>query len=462
MRSCGRLVGLALTVAVWGGAFIAAAGLPRTAGASEIASSTPAAAAVAAEPISAASAKSAPASITWSREQEDHPWIRWGGRWSVQSGSEPSGGSSMISRTKGAWSAATFTGTSAAVVSRVGPDRGHMRVYVDGVGVATVSLCATSSANGVVVWSTTGLRAGTHTVKVVALGSKDPSSSDAWVEVDAFDIGGALRAPGAYPGKRVQNGDPRLSRKGSWATIKRTSAFGKSVARTDRSGASVTVRFKGTGVTWFGRKDSTSGNAEVWLDGVKVAAVGQYSDSTLEPRVIWTASALKNKVHSVTIKNVGATVPGGGTRMELDAFQVQGTVLTAPRPTPFTYPWRTYIVIDKSSFKLYWVKDKVLVKVYPIAHGKAHTPTPEKVWRIDKKYRTSPGSVYGPRKMRLFKRVKSSRGDRYVFTAYGVHGTNQEWVIGTRASHGCIRMYNKDVRELFPQVPIGTMVVTRN
>ena len=35
------------------------------------------------------------------------------------------------------------------------------------------------------------------------------------------------------------------------------------------------------------------------------------------------------------------------------------------------------------------------------------------------------------------------------------------WVIGTMASHGCIRMYNKDVLELWPQVPFGTMVITR-
>jgi lipoprotein-anchoring transpeptidase ErfK/SrfK len=57
--------------------------------------------------------------------------------------------------------------------------------------------------------------------------------------------------------------------------------------------------------------------------------------------------------------------------------------------------------------------------------------------------------------------VATRRGYRYVFTAYAIHGTNQEWVIGTQASHGCIRMYNRDVRELFPQVPLGTMVITR-
>jgi lipoprotein-anchoring transpeptidase ErfK/SrfK len=63
--------------------------------------------------------------------------------------------------------------------------------------------------------------------------------------------------------------------------------------------------------------------------------------------------------------------------------------------------------------------------------------------------------------MRLFRRYGSAGNYRYSYTAYGIHGTNQEWVIGTKASHGCIRLYNKDIMELFPRVPLGTMVVTR-
>lgn len=121
------------------------------------------------------------------------------------------------------------------------------------------------------------------------------------------------------------------------------------------------------------------------------------------------------------------------------------------------YPWPTCIIIDQSDFRLYWIRDGQLVKAYPIAHGKASTPTPNRNWRILAKYMTDPGSVYGPRKMRLFKQTSSG----YVYTAYGIHGTNQPWVIGTRASRGCIRMYNKDVLELYPQVPLGTMVQTR-
>ncbi|MBP2645783.1 MAG: ErfK/YbiS/YcfS/YnhG family protein [Firmicutes bacterium] len=41
---------------------------------------------------------------------------------------------------------------------------------------------------------------------------------------------------------------------------------------------------------------------------------------------------------------------------------------------------------------------------------------------------------------------------------YGIHGTNNPWSIGRYASHGCIRMRNRDVEELFEWVPIGTEV----
>ncbi len=224
--------------------------------------------------------------------------------------------------------------------------------------------------------------------------------------------------------------------------------------------AGYTLKFKGTAVTWFGRKNSLGGRSEVWLDGKRVATVDQYSRVQSARRVAWAASGLANRTHTLRIRALGsAAVAGGGARTDLDAFQVGGTVLFAPRPTPFKYPWKNYIVIDKSSYKLYLVKYGWLRAVYPVAHGKNNC-TPTRVWRIDAKYPHTSG-VYGPRKMRLFKRVRTSRGYRYVFSAYGIHGTNQPWVIGTQASHGCIRMYNSDVRKLYPQVPLGTMVVTR-
>ena len=43
-------------------------------------------------------------------------------------------------------------------------------------------------------------------------------------------------------------------------------------------------------------------------------------------------------------------------------------------------------------------------------------------------------------------------------SSYRIHGTDAPWTIGTAASKGCIRMYNRDVLDLYPRVPIGTKV----
>jgi lipoprotein-anchoring transpeptidase ErfK/SrfK len=45
--------------------------------------------------------------------------------------------------------------------------------------------------------------------------------------------------------------------------------------------------------------------------------------------------------------------------------------------------------------------------------------------------------------------------DRYIY----IHGTNHEDEIGTPASHGCIRMRNGDVAELYEIVAEGTPVL---
>jgi lipoprotein-anchoring transpeptidase ErfK/SrfK len=41
---------------------------------------------------------------------------------------------------------------------------------------------------------------------------------------------------------------------------------------------------------------------------------------------------------------------------------------------------------------------------------------------------------------------------------YGIHGTNAPESIGHSASHGCIRMRNTDVEELFDLVDVGIPV----
>jgi lipoprotein-anchoring transpeptidase ErfK/SrfK len=42
---------------------------------------------------------------------------------------------------------------------------------------------------------------------------------------------------------------------------------------------------------------------------------------------------------------------------------------------------------------------------------------------------------------------------------YAIHGTNQPGSVGGFVSYGCIRMYNKDVLDLYSRVSFGTTVV---
>ena len=45
--------------------------------------------------------------------------------------------------------------------------------------------------------------------------------------------------------------------------------------------------------------------------------------------------------------------------------------------------------------------------------------------------------------------------DRYIY----IHGTSEEGKLGTPASHGCIRMGNKDIIDLYKKVKVGTLVL---
>ena len=47
--------------------------------------------------------------------------------------------------------------------------------------------------------------------------------------------------------------------------------------------------------------------------------------------------------------------------------------------------------------------------------------------------------------------------ERYIY----IHGTPEEWLLGTKASKGCIRMANKDVIELFDIVEENTKVIIK-
>lgn len=44
-------------------------------------------------------------------------------------------------------------------------------------------------------------------------------------------------------------------------------------------------------------------------------------------------------------------------------------------------------------------------------------------------------------------------------TLYRIHGTDAPWTVGEEVSNGCVRLYNRDILDLFNRVPVGAKVV---
>jgi hypothetical protein len=108
------------------------------------------------------------------------------------------------------------------------------------------------------------------------------------------------------------------------------------------------------------------------------------------------------------------------------------------------------IFIEIEDKRLYLLQDGKCVKEYPVSTGKSDSPSPIGYWKIIQK--ADWGEGFGGRWMGL----------NVPWGIYGIHGTVFNDSIGRAASHGCIRMYNKDVAELYSIVPHGTPVVIVN
>jgi lipoprotein-anchoring transpeptidase ErfK/SrfK len=131
----------------------------------------------------------------------------------------------------------------------------------------------------------------------------------------------------------------------------------------------------------------------------------------------------------------------------------------------------TIITIDRANFKLRLFKRLQVSKTYRVAVGMPAYPTPTGRFSISNKavnptwtapnspwagaYRNETvvgGSAENPLKARWMG----------IANGVGIHGTGIPGSIGSRASHGCIRMTVPDVIDLYPRVPVGTPVLIGN
>ncbi len=130
----------------------------------------------------------------------------------------------------------------------------------------------------------------------------------------------------------------------------------------------------------------------------------------------------------------------GGCGPALGAASPAGGREAAPNP------WSIEVDVRRRLLVLY--RDGRPARTYPVAVGKEGWPSPVGEWRITRKARDW-GGGFGTRWLGL----------DVPWGIYGIHGTNKDWSIGRAESHGCLRMFNRDVEELWDLVPEGTPVV---
>ena len=130
----------------------------------------------------------------------------------------------------------------------------------------------------------------------------------------------------------------------------------------------------------------------------------------------------------------------------------------------------TVLTIDRRGFRLRLFKRLRPYRSYGIAVGAAGYDTPTGLFRITSNQvnpawhapnrpwagsyagRTVPGGAPdNPLRARWLG----------ILSGVGIHGTSEPWSIGSRASHGCIRMRVPDVIDLYRRVPLGAPTLIR-
>jgi lipoprotein-anchoring transpeptidase ErfK/SrfK len=155
------------------------------------------------------------------------------------------------------------------------------------------------------------------------------------------------------------------------------------------------------------------------------------------------------------------------TRWQIKYFQALAALLVAAgealaqetqQAAQEAQPVARRIVVSIPDRKLALVEDGRPVKIYRVAVGAAATPSPAGnftiIARVAHPTWFGPGKVVPPGK-------SNPLGPRWIGLSrkgYGIHGTSSPRSIGRPASHGCIRMHNTEVEELFGLVAVGDAV----
>jgi hypothetical protein len=122
-----------------------------------------------------------PASLTWTWVNDTDPGITYSAGWSYSSGRGYGDYQSDVHYTSGTnnYAQYTFTGTGVEYITETYSDEGNVEIYIDGTYQTTVNCNSATRQAQAVVYSNTGLAAGSHTIKIV-------KNSGTYTLLDAF------------------------------------------------------------------------------------------------------------------------------------------------------------------------------------------------------------------------------------------------------------------------------------
>jgi lipoprotein-anchoring transpeptidase ErfK/SrfK len=134
----------------------------------------------------------------------------------------------------------------------------------------------------------------------------------------------------------------------------------------------------------------------------------------------------------------------------------------AQNPVPASVGRRHRVVlVSLVDRKLAVIDEGVVIATFQVAVGAKVSPSPTGeftiVSRVANPTYYRPGTVIPTGK-------DNPVGTRWVglsLKGYGIHGTNAPKSIGLAASHGCIRLRNRDMERLFTMLRIGDVVEIR-
>jgi hypothetical protein len=157
------------------------------------------------------------------------------------------------------------------------------------------------------LYSIMGLAAGSHTLTLTVLGTKQAASCGAWIYVDALDV--------IASSTRLEEDDPQIVRgptEYNWNTGTDSRASANTYMATATAGVTMRLPFNGTGISVIGTQDSCSGQAQVQVDG------------NGWQQALYTVTGLPAGSHALTLTVLGTKQSAScGAWIYIDAFDVQ-------------------------------------------------------------------------------------------------------------------------------------------